>query len=52
MKEKEENLKKQHEIDKLGEDHVKFEREKKLFEAQRKNFESTIEEKVKQITEL
>ena len=45
MKEKEEIQKKQHQIEKLAEEQTKFERNAKLFDAQKKNMEQKIEEK-------
>jgi len=39
MKEKEEIQKKQHQIEKLAEEQTKFERNAKLFDAQKKNME-------------
>lgn len=39
LKEKEAIQNKQHQIDKLEEEHVKFERNAKLFEAQKSNLE-------------
>ena len=38
-------MKKKHEIDKLAEEKTKFERNAKLFDAQKQNFEKQIEKK-------
>ena len=52
LKEKEAIQNKQHQIDKLEEEHVKFERNAKLFEAQKSNLEQSIAEQKAQIKKL
>lgn len=51
MKVQEDNQKKQHTIEKHAEDQVRFERQTKIFEAQKKNLEQKGEEKDKTITQ-
>jgi len=49
LKEKEVITNKQHQIEKLEEEHTKFERNSKLFDAQKANLELSIEENKKSI---
>ena len=52
MKEREVIQNKQHEIEKLNEDHVKYERSSKLFDAQKANLEASIAENKAMIKKL